>query len=47
VAEGLYKREGIPLCRGNPIDKALDKLVEFLSSVGRGKLMLLSVEEGE
>jgi hypothetical protein len=35
------------LCKGNPIRRVLDKLVEFLIPVRRGKLVLVLVEEGE
>jgi hypothetical protein len=47
VTEGLYSREGTPLCRGNLVGRVPDKPVEVLSSVGRGKLLLFPVEEGE
>jgi hypothetical protein len=43
----LFRREGTPLCRGNSVEKPLDKHVETLSSVGRGKLLLFLEGEGE
>jgi hypothetical protein len=45
--EGLYNIEGIPFCRGNPVEKPPDKPVEFLSSMGKGQLLLLSEEQEE
>jgi hypothetical protein len=42
----IYHRRA-PLCRGNPVEKPPDKPIEFLSLMGRGRRLLLSVKEGE
>jgi hypothetical protein len=47
VTEGLYSREGTPCVEEILVGRVPDKPVEVLSSVGRGKLLLFPVEEGE
>jgi hypothetical protein len=42
VVEGLFSREGSPLCRRNPIEKPPNKPLENLSSVGGGTTSSMS-----